>query len=49
MVVSVKEYSIESASDWQPDFSGEWGARVWFPDIMKAGLARYVDVFLIFS
>ena len=37
IVVSVQESSAEQASDWQPEYTGEWGARVWFPDIMKEG------------
>ena len=27
----------EQNSDWQPEWGGDWGARVWFPDIMKEG------------
>ena len=37
IVVSVQESNAEHSSDWQPEFSGEWGTRVWFPDIMKEG------------
>ena len=37
IIVSCQESSTEQNNDWQPEFSGEWGARVWFPDIMKEG------------
>jgi hypothetical protein len=37
IVVSVQECSADQASDWQPEYTGEWGARVWFPDIIKEG------------
>ena len=37
IVVSVQESSADQASDWQPEFSADWGTRVWFPDIMKEG------------
>ena len=32
-----QESSTDQNNDWQPEFSGDWGARVWFPDIMKEG------------
>ena len=37
IIVSCQEANIEQSNDWQPEFSGDWGARVWFPDIMKEG------------
>ena len=37
IIVSCSETPSEQSNDWQPEFSGEWGARVWFPDIMKEG------------
>ena len=37
IIVSSQESAIDQSNDWQPEFSGEWGARVWFPDIMKEG------------
>ena len=37
IIVSCSETPAEQSNDWQPEFSGEWGARVWFPDIMKEG------------
>jgi len=37
IVVSVQECSADQASDWQPEYAGDWGARVWFPDIIKEG------------
>ena len=38
IIVSCQESSTDQNNDWQPEFSGEWGARVWFPDIMKVSL-----------
>ena len=37
IIVSCTECAAETSNDWQPEFQGEWGARVWFPDIMKEG------------
>ena len=37
IIVSCQESNIDQSSDWQPEWSGDWGARVWFPDIMKEG------------
>ena len=37
IIVSCSESPADQSNDWQPEFSGEWGARVWFPDIMKEG------------
>ena len=37
IIVSSQESAIDQSNDWQPEFSGEWGARLWFPDIMKEG------------
>ena len=37
VVVSCQESAADTSSDWQPEYSGEWGARVWFPDILKEG------------
>ena len=37
IVVSVQESNADQGNDWQPEFTGEWGTRVWFPDIMKEG------------
>ena len=26
---------MSKSSDWHPDFTGDFGARVWFPDLIK--------------
>ena len=36
LIVSTQETSFPKAGgDWQPDYTGENGARVWFPDLIK--------------
>ncbi len=26
---------MSKSSDWHPDFTGDFGARVWFPDLVN--------------
>ena len=44
LIVSTQETLFGKTSDWQPDFSGDRGARVWFPDLIKEGEWHHVVV-----
>ena len=33
----MKDVPVDASNDWQPEVNGDWGVRVWFPDIMKEG------------
>lgn len=37
---------MSNNSDFQPDYSGEYGARIWFPDLIKEGEWHHIVVVL---
>ena len=37
---------MSKSSDWHPDFTGDFGARVWFPDLIKEGEWHHVVIVL---
>ena len=46
-IVSVQETPLARAgTDWQPDFTGENGVRVWFPDLIKEGEWHHLVIVL---
>ena len=38
--------NVVAGSDWQPEFSGDSGVRVWFPDLIKEGEWHHLIVVL---
>ena len=47
LILSVQETPFAKAGgDWQPEFSGEYGTRVWFPDLIKEGEWHHLVVVL---
>jgi hypothetical protein len=37
---------MSKSSDWHPDFTGDFGARVWFPDLIKEGEWHHIVIVL---
>jgi hypothetical protein len=37
---------MSKSSDWHPDFTGDFGVRVWFPDLIKEGEWHHVVIVL---
>ena len=37
---------LSKSTDWQPEFSGDKGTRIWFPDLIKEGEWHHLVVVL---
>jgi hypothetical protein len=46
LIVSTNEVPLAKACDWQPDFTGDHGARIWFPDLIKEGEWHHLVIVL---
>ena len=46
LIVSTNEVPLNKSCDWQPDFTSDHGARIWFPDLIKEGEWHHVIVVL---
>ncbi len=42
LIVSANEVPLSKNSDWQPEFTGDNGVRIWFPDLIKEGEWHHV-------
>ena len=45
-IISTQETPLSKNSDWQPEFVGENGLRVWFPDLIKEGEWHHLVIVL---
>ena len=46
LIVSSNEVPLSKSCDWQPEFTSEHGARIWFPDLIKEGEWHHLVVVL---
>eukprot|EP00094_Tigriopus_californicus_P005213 TCALIF_05026-PB protein Name:"Similar to WDFY3 WD repeat and FYVE domain-containing protein 3 (Homo sapiens)" AED:0.04 eAED:0.04 QI:7/0.93/0.68/1/1/1/16/134/3650 len=46
LMISTQEASLNKSMDWQPEFSGDRGCRIWFPDLIKEGEWHHIVVVL---
>ena len=46
LIVSTNEVALSKACDWQPDYTADHGARIWFPDLIKEGEWHHLVIVL---
>ena len=46
LIVSSNEVPLSKPCDWQPDFTNDHGARIWFPDLIKEGEWHHLVIVL---